>query len=75
MQSNRALQRAISSHDAIVSDVTFTDYAYWRVTFNCAPGLRLSVLVCDTYLSKEEAVEQAVVTLGQQTGQRVRTPR
>lgn len=71
-RSQRALLAILARYDAIVSDVTYTDYAYWRVTFSCAPGVDLSVMVCDPYIDGQMAVDQAIVTLRNVTGQSVR---
>ena len=71
-RSQQALLAILARHDAIVKDVAFTSYAYWRVTFSCAAGVDLSVMVCDPYIDGKTAVDQAIVTLRNVTGQSVR---
>jgi hypothetical protein len=71
-RSRQALLAILARHDAIVKDVTFSHYAYWRVTFSAAPGVDLSVMVWDAYIDAQSAIDQAIVTLRSVTGQNVR---
>lgn len=71
-RSRRALLAILARHDALVKDAVYTNYAYWRVTFSCAPGVDLSVLVWDAYIGSQTAIDQAIVTLRSVTGQSVR---
>ena len=76
MQRSRgALLAILARHDAIVTGVEYTDNAYWRVTFSCAPGVDLALLVCDPYIDGKTAIDQAIVTLRSVTGQSVRGSR
>lgn len=74
MLSNSALRKALAKYDALISSTVFSSYGYWEVTFSCAPGLAMTVMVCDTYIDQRTAIDQAGVTLSEQTGQRVRYP-
>jgi len=51
--------------------VRMSDYGYWVVTYSCAPGLSMSVMVCNNTLSRAEVLESAQTTLTRQTGQKV----
>lgn len=76
MQRSRAALLAIlARHDALVASAEYTNNAYWRVTFSCAPGVDLALLVCDPYIGVQTAIDQATVTLRSVTGQSVRGSR
>ena len=71
-RSQRALLAILARYDALVKSAEYTNHAYWRVTFSCAPGVDLSLLVCDAYIGEQTAIDQAIVTLRSVTGQNVR---
>jgi hypothetical protein len=58
-------------YDALVMGVRMSDYGYWVVTYSVSPGVYFSVMVCQTGITKAQALELGKVTLGHQTGQKV----
>lgn len=71
MQSNQALQDQLAKYDAFPVDVRQSAYGYHVVTFSCAPGLRLSVMVAKLGCSESEAADLAIAAMTRQTGQKV----
>jgi hypothetical protein len=69
--SNQELARSLARYDAFVSSVRMSDYGYWVVTFSCAPGVTLSIMLCHTGITQQQAVDYAVTALAAQTGQKV----
>jgi hypothetical protein len=67
-----ALRDQLAKYDALVSDVSMSDYGYWAVTYSVAPGLSMSVTVCKTGITREQARDHGNIVLTWQTGQRVR---
>lgn len=65
------LQGQLAKYDALASDVRMSDYGYWVVTYNVAPGLALPVMICQTGITREQALDLGNITLGNQTGQSV----
>ena len=59
-------------YDALVKDVRMSDYGYWVVTYSVSPGVDLSVMLCQTGLTPDQAREQAALALGTMTGQKVK---
>lgn len=43
--------------------VRMSDYGYWVVTYSLAPSVALSVMVCHTGISPQQAVSLATTTL------------
>jgi hypothetical protein len=72
--STQALQEQLAKYDALVSNVRMSDYGYWVVTYSVAPGLSLSMMVCDTTLDKSSAPSSLTGALSAMTGQTVRPP-
>jgi hypothetical protein len=72
--STRALADQLAKYDALVSDVRMSDYGYWVVTYSVAPGLSMSVMVCNTTLDKDSAPTALSAALAALTGQTVRQP-
>jgi hypothetical protein len=46
-------------------------YGYWVVTYSCAPGVDMSVMICDTGITADQAEELAEPTLLTMTRQEV----
>jgi hypothetical protein len=69
--SNAALGQALAKYDAFVSNVRMSDYGYWVVTYSVAPGVTLSLMMCDNGYTQSEAVAAAGTVLTAQTGQKV----
>lgn len=67
-----ALRKLLARYDALVSDVSMSDYGYWEVTYSVAPGLSLPVTVCQTGINSAQACELGHIALALQTGQKVR---
>lgn len=44
----------------IVLETRMSDYGYWVVTVGCAPGKRMSIMVCQTGLTSVQAETQAL---------------
>ena len=70
--STQALREQLAKYDALVSDVRMSDYGYWVVTYNVAPGLSMSVMSCNTALDRDSATSALSAALGAMTGQTVR---
>lgn len=68
-RSNGALRAILLSSMPRVSKTAYSDHAYWQVTFSVAPGLDLTVTVCDHYIDEQTAIDQATVTLREIIGQ------
>jgi hypothetical protein len=68
----QALNASIDRYDAIVTSVRMSDYGYWVVTYSVAPGVAMSVMVCQTGISPVQALTAGQATLTAQTGQKVR---
>lgn len=68
-----ALRDSLAKYSAFVKDVRMSDYGYWVVTYSVAPGVDMSVMICQTGISREQAPELGHVTVSSQTGQRVTT--
>jgi hypothetical protein len=71
VQSSKALSDSLARHDAFVSNVRMSDYGYWVVTFSCAPGLTMSIMMCHTGITQQQAAYDATMALAAQTGQKV----
>lgn len=67
-----ALRDKIAKYDALVSDMRLSSFGYWVVKFSVAPGVDMSVMLCNAGLAQDEALERAAQTLSIQTGQKVR---
>ena len=63
----------LEKYDGIVTDVRMSDYGYWVVTISVSPGVYMSVMICQTGITRDQAQALAAVTLGSQTGQKVTT--
>lgn len=59
-------------YDALIVDVRMSDYGYWVVKFSVAPGVYLSMMVCQTGVTRDQAVTLAATGLVAQTGSKVR---
>jgi hypothetical protein len=44
----------------IVLETRMSAYGYWVVTIGCAPGKRVSIMVCDTALTPMQAEARAL---------------
>lgn len=71
MPSNQALQEAIAKYDALEKNIRFSTFGYWVVTYSCAPGVNMSIMVAGTGIGPAQARQAAEITLGHQTGQKV----
>lgn len=60
-------------YDALTMDVRMSDYGYWVVTYSVTPGVYMSVMICQTGISRDQACELGSVTVRSRTGQRVAT--
>lgn len=69
MRSRAALTAILKRSNPLVKNVEFTHYSYWRVTFSVAPGVDMSVMVCNPYIDGQTATDQALLTLRSITGQ------
>lgn len=69
MRSRAALNALLRRSDPIVKDARYTAFGYWRVTFSVVAGLDMSVMVCNAYVDRDMAVDQALITLRNITGQ------
>ena len=58
-------------YNAIVMGVRMSDYGYWVVTFSVSPGVYMSMMICQTGITPDQALALAGVTLSSQTGQKV----
>lgn len=67
-----ALQDQLAKYDALLSSVVMSDYGYWQVTYSVAPGLSLSVTICQTGINSAKAAELGQIALASATGQKVR---
>ncbi len=67
-----ALRDQLVRYEALLSDVRMSDYGYWVVTYNVAPGVSMSVMVCDTALDRDGILQSAQTALMLVTGQTVR---
>lgn len=72
--STQALSEQLAKYDALISNVRMSDYGYWVVTYSVAPGLSLSMMVCNTTLSRDSAPTALSAALTALTGQAVRQP-
>jgi hypothetical protein len=62
---------ATDKYDALTMSVRMSDYGYWVVTYSVSPGVYMSVMVCKTGISADQARDLGSITLSSQTGQRV----
>lgn len=60
-------------YDALIMSVRMSDYGYWVVTYSVSPGVYMSVMICQTGISADQATDLGNVTVGSQTGQKVTT--
>jgi len=51
-------------YEPIVTEVRMSDYGYWVVTISCAPGRRVSIMVCTQGITPETAESHALDSLG-----------
>lgn len=58
-------------YDAIRVNTRMSDYGYWVVEFSVTPGVYMSVMVCKTGITREEAESLAGVTVTSTTRQKV----
>jgi hypothetical protein len=71
MPSNAALAISLEKYDALITSVEMSDYGYWKVTYSCAPGVSLQMLLCHTGITQQQARIEAATALLAQTGQKV----
>lgn len=69
MRSRSALNAILLRSDPLVKNASYTNFGYWRVTFSVVAGLDMSVMVCDPYIDRQSAIDQALITLRNVTGQ------
>lgn len=65
------LRSQIGQYKAIRKNVLMGPYGLWNVTYSCAPGVDLTVTICQTGITPERAAELGDATLKLQTGQEV----
>jgi hypothetical protein len=58
-------------YDAIPMSVRMSDYGYWVVTYSVSPGVYMSVMICQTGVTADQAHHLGSLTVSSQTGQRV----
>lgn len=57
-----------SKYEPILVSVEMNQYGYWTVTWSPEPALRFPVTVCQTGISREEAVSLARAVLDHTPG-------
>jgi hypothetical protein len=65
------LRDRIARYNAIVKSVRRNSHGYWVVTYSCAPGVDMPVILCDTGITADQARVLASHTLLTMTGQKV----
>lgn len=58
-------------YDALTMDVWMSDYGYWVVTYSVSPGVYMSIMICQTGITADQAYDLGTVALSSQTGQKV----
>lgn len=58
-------------YDALVAEIRMSDYGYWVVKYSISPGVYMSMMLCQTGLTRDQALTQAEIGLAAQTGQKV----
>lgn len=58
-------------YDALEINVRMSDYGYWVVTYSVSPGVYMSVMICQTGITADQARDLGTVALSNQTGQKV----
>ena len=69
----RGLSAREIKYDALVKNVRMSDYGYWVVTYSAEPGLDLSLMVCQTGITPDQAKHLAEATLTTSTGRKAAT--
>lgn len=66
-----ALQSSLKRYKAIAKSTEISRYGYWSVTYSCAPGVDLTVMVATLGITEQQARTLAAHALFITTGQEV----
>lgn len=58
-------------YTALLKRAEMSQHGYWQVTYSLAPGVDTTVTLCQTGITREQAIADASATVTHLTGQEV----